>query len=116
MIGTLVAVFVTLLLYGKDIGTQLATDHAARNAGVIAAQTVLFDRRLVRNLENQAAARAQVTAAEAAANALRLGSPTPADAGVANAQAELTRMERRRQRTEDELARAGRRADEVALT
>lgn len=97
VVGTLVALFVSLVLYGKDIAGQLAAEHAARNAPVIAAATRLVDDHLARNIGAQAELRARLDAADRAADHLRAGLTERADPATMGATAELARAERARE-------------------
>lgn len=110
VIGTLVALFVSLILYGKDIGGQLAAEHAAHNAPVIAAATRRVDDRIARNVGSQADLRARIAAADRTADGLRHGLAERADPATAGAATELARAERIRERAEAEV-RQRRRAD-----
>ena len=83
VVGTLVALFVSLILYGKDIAGQLAAEHTARNAPVIVAATRLIDDRLARNVGAQADLRARIAVADRVADGLRRGFAETADPAVA---------------------------------
>lgn len=115
VIGTLVALFVSLVLYGKDIAGQLAAEHAARNVPVIAAATRLVDDRIARNVSAEADLRARIAAADRTADGLRRGIAERADPAIAAATAALARAERDRERAEADATRLARRADAPSL-
>lgn len=115
VIGTLVALFVSLVLYGKDIDAQLAAVHAGRNNAVIAAATRQVDERLQGNATIQADLRDRLNAVDRAAEVLRRGLLDRADAVSAGAAIELARAEAARARAEAEVARRQRRTDDTGL-
>lgn len=115
VVGTLVALFVSLILYGKDIAGQLAADHAARDAPVIVAATRRIDDQIARNADSQADLRSRIAAADRASDDLRRGLTERADPAVASAVAELTGAERVHARAEAEVVRQQQRADAASL-